>query len=372
MKIAFYYNLIIRGGVEAALRNLLQKLSVNADVYVVYSDARSDKDFLDELSNYATVTNDLSFADIVVECSIFQRSNIMCGYRIQWIHGCAIECHITTRYPADKYIAVSKEAARQYGGADVYKNELDSNIVSMANEKIKWDFDGLKLVTISRIAHMKGFDRMPALCRELERQKIPYQWLIVGRAFVSAYGDQVKQELKDYNVTFVGEKKNPYPYMKAADYVVQLSDAESFGLSTMEGQVLGTPSIITDYSASEILKGHAYMLDMDMSNVSDIVSRLNTKPTTMDYKGDIDKWNRLLNKEVTHGMIVKSTKRFKDIEASDIAGRDIIRKPNDKWECSDKRGKHLKQIGFVEIIEQATQKRLQEGTVEKRKAVRSK
>ena len=379
MKIAFFYSLIIRGGVETALRNLLQRLTVlDADIYVVYTNAKSDPEMLREISQYAKVVTELPYADIVVECSIFEWSDIMAGHRIHWIHGNAQEHGVTwkSRINADKYISVSEEAKRQFGRGEVLLNELDDRIYDLADEPIEWNYSGLRLVTVSRVSQLKGFERMPALCRELEAQSIDYEWIVVGGAFYQGYMDQVKKDLKHHNVRFIGQKPNPYPYLKAADFCVQLSDMESFGLSTMEGQVLGTPSIITDYTvANETLQGHALILDKDMGNVSDIVSQIKQgiRPKTRTYKGDADKWIELLQGiEVEHDMIVEVIKRYYDVELN----KKMM--PGAKFECTPKRAKQLMNvkhndntIQVVRIIEQATQKRIQEGTVEKRKAVRS-
>ena len=361
MRIAFYYPLVIRGGVEVALLNLLKTIhnKVKGDIFVVYTDKRSDHEILDEMSKYASVVRTMPYAEIVVECSIFSQSGIPASYRIQWIHGNAIECKITwkDRIKANTFVAVSEEAARQFGRKPlVFQNELDPDIHSKAKEPIKWDCAGLKLVTVSRIAHMKGFDRMPALCKELERQGVEYEWVVIGRGFSQAYEQTVRESLSDHNVLFLGEKKNPYPWLKAADYCVQLSDAESFGLSTMEAQVLGTPSIITNYTvAKETLSGNAHILEKDMSNVAVIVNRIHQIPPTRTHQGDSAKWIQLLNSvEVTHDMIVKATKKFLDMEESKRTGKQVFRRIGDTWECSKDRGNTLASAGFAAIIEQPT------------------
>ncbi len=361
MRIAFYYPLIIRGGVEIALLNLLKAIhgKVHGDIYVVYTDRRSDPEILNEMSKYAHVVREMPYSEIVVECSIFSQSGMPAGYRVQWIHGNAIECKITWKdhIVADKFIAVSQEAARQFGRSpDVFQNELDPDIQSKAKEPITWKNNGLKLVTVSRIAHMKGFDRMPALCEELERQGVAYEWIVIGRGFSQPYEQTVRESLANHNVRFLGEKKNPYPWLKAADYCVQLSDAESFGLSTMEGQTLGTPSIITNYTvARETLTGNAHILEKDMSNVAVVVNRIWQKPTTREHQGDSAKWINLLNTvEVKHEMIVKATRKFMDIEATNKVGKQVIRRSGDTWECSKERGDVLASNRFATIVEQPT------------------
>lgn len=355
--ITFFYPLIIRGGVEVALINLLKYMQgkIQGDLFVVYKDLRSDKTVLAEISKYAKVKTNMTYSDVVVECSIFRKSNIAAGYRIQWIHGCADDCHISWKknIVADKFIAVSKEAARQFGhGASVFRNELDPNIKTNAYP-LEWEFDGLKLVTVSRIAHQKGFERMPKLCQALTEAGVKFEWLVVGQGFDKAYEGRVKASLLRYPVKWVGEQRNPFPYLKEADFCVQLSDAESFGLSTMEGQVLGTPSIITEYATGqEFLNDNAFILKFDMSNVDEIVAKVaaGERPKTRTYKGDSAKWVKLLNStNPAPATPVVVIQRYFDLDL----GKTVHLKETHVMSMS--RAKTLIDKGLVALVEEANE-----------------
>jgi len=352
--IVFYYPLIIRGGVEVALRNLLQRLfgSVNGQLIVVYENGRSDGAILKELSQFAKVVrgaSQIDYADIVVECSIFHRSNIMAGKRIQWVH-CVVDENVYAHpnHDCDEYVAVSKASAEGFPKAKVFLNDLDAFIQSKAKERIDWKFGGLKLVTVSRIATVKGFDRIPRFCEELEAQGVKYEWIVVGRGFDQGFESRVKETLAKHNVNFVGELSNPYPYMKEADYLVQLSDSESFGLSVMEAQVLGTPSVLTDYKASnELLKGFSVILRRDMSNLTEVVRKLKEEspPPTREYTGDASKWINLLNEtNPDKGTVVKIIKRYHDIELNQVI------MPKTKRRTTKKRAGELVKAGVAIIL----------------------
>ena len=46
-------------------------------------------------------------------------------------------------------------------------------------------------------------------------------------------------------VILVGNKRNPYPYMKNADFLVHTSYVESQCLAVLEAMALGTPCVVT-------------------------------------------------------------------------------------------------------------------------------
>ena len=61
---------------------------------------------------------------------------------------------------------------------------------------------------------------------------------------------RIKEEQKLKNVIFMGAKKNPYPYIKASDYMILTSRYEGFPVVFNEAIVLNKP-IITTIEASD-------------------------------------------------------------------------------------------------------------------------
>lgn len=65
------------------------------------------------------------------------------------------------------------------------------------------------------------------------------------------YEEEVKQLNIEDRVTFIGKKKNPYPYMKKADYIILTSDYEGFPVIYLEAlalnkKVIGTINVSDD------------------------------------------------------------------------------------------------------------------------------
>ena len=69
---------------------------------------------------------------------------------------------------------------------------------------------------------------------------------------VEIYEQTIKKLFKNDNCTkMAGSKNNPYPYIKNADYLIQLSDHESWCLVITEAKKLGIPCIVTDFESSK-------------------------------------------------------------------------------------------------------------------------
>ena len=64
----------------------------------------------------------------------------------------------------------------------------------------------------------------------------------------------VDRKLEEY-ITFLGKKKNPYPYYKVSDCVVLTSDYEGYPVVFLESMILKTPIITTNVSDYEQIEG---------------------------------------------------------------------------------------------------------------------
>ena len=113
------------------------------------------------------------------------------------------------------------------------------------------------IVTVSRIDFeiQKNHQRIPEICRKLKDKGELFHWTIVGDG---PERDSLIRLIKENNleeeVTLVGAKSNPYPYIREADLFVLTSSWESYGMVIMEALILGTPVVAGDYPAlKEIL-----------------------------------------------------------------------------------------------------------------------
>ena len=141
----------------------------------------------------------------------------------------------------------------------VYYNHLPvSEIVEKANIPIGEVFakDKTCLLTVGRISPEKGQDMIPRVMKILLNKNLNVHWYIVGDgADRERIEKLVEQEnLREY-ITLLGNKTNPYPYMKSCDVYVQPSYTEGYALTIFETALFEKPIIATDVGgARELLK----------------------------------------------------------------------------------------------------------------------
>jgi len=116
---------------------------------------------------------------------------------------------------------------------------------------IEYDqFDGIKLLTIGRLANQKGYDIALDACRKLKEKGYIFKWYVLGKGPLES---EIKQYIQKYNLEehfiLLGVKSNPYPYIKNADIYVQTSRFEGFGLAIAEARMLNIPVVTTRFDA---------------------------------------------------------------------------------------------------------------------------
>lgn len=172
----------------------------------------------------------------------------------------------------DGIVAVSSDVARTFreafgtpdSGIRVIENVLDVSFVR--TEAARFDVGGemdagastLRLCSVGRLSHAKGFDLAIEACRILVETGLDVKWFLVGygpereslHAAVARYG------LEEHFV-MLGPKSNPYPYIAACDVYVQPSRYEGKAVTVREAQVLGRAVVVSPYptAASQLEDG---------------------------------------------------------------------------------------------------------------------
>lgn len=124
--------------------------------------------------------------------------------------------------------------------------KASANVISHPEGKVH-------LVTVARISNQqKRIDRIVNVCRKLINEGLnQFEWIIVGDGEDrQSLQNIVDNEHMDTVVKFVGLKKNPYPYMKAADAFVLSSLYEGLPMTVKEAQILGCPAFTTSFGAA--------------------------------------------------------------------------------------------------------------------------
>lgn len=169
------------------------------------------------------------------------------------------QCKYYDKY--EKIIAVSHSAKDVFLETfPKYKDKVeiiydinDFNLISkMADMENGYDdkFDGIRLLTIGRLANQKGYDMALEACKILKDKGIKFKWYALGKGPLKNEIEKYIKEndLQDY-FKLLGVKSNPYPYIKDAYIYVQTSRFEGFGLAIAEARMLNTPVVTTEFDA---------------------------------------------------------------------------------------------------------------------------
>ncbi|MCM3180820.1 glycosyltransferase [Cytobacillus horneckiae] len=140
------------------------------------------------------------------------------------------------------------------------------------------DYDGLRILTIGRLAQQKGYDMALEACKMLKEKGHKFRWYVLGKGPLEKV---IKEKIKEYNLIenfiLLGVKANPYPYIKNADIYVQTSRFEGFGLAIAEARMLNIPIVTTKFDAvfNQMIDGeNGLVVDMNGKAVYEGIVRL--------------------------------------------------------------------------------------------------
>ena len=157
----------------------------------------------------------------------------------------------------------------------------DFNLISkMANLENGYDdnFDGVRLLTIGRLANQKGYDMALEACKILKDKGIKFKWYALGKGPLK---DEIEKYIKENELqgyfNLLGVKSNPYPYIKDADIYVQTSRFEGFGLAIAEARMLNIPVVTTEFDAvyNQMVQGkNGLVVDIDSQSIANGILKL--------------------------------------------------------------------------------------------------
>ena len=154
--------------------------------------------------------------------------------------------------------------------------------------------DNFKILTVGRLASVKGYDLAVKAANLLKENKFKFKWFIIGEGperkeieeLIESYG--LKNE-----VILIGAKSNPYPYMKNCDLYVQTSRKEGFGLTVMEAKILKNVVVATNFDTiNELITDNfdGVVVDKDERSIYEGIKLLINNTSFYDeIKKNVDK-----------------------------------------------------------------------------------
>lgn len=205
----------------------------------------------------------------------FVMNKVRAKKKLLWIHNDMSICHWTGKYFTsdqaegdcyrrfDRVVCVSGTVAKSmeglFGPMDnlcvcynpIDTSEIDEKLTQPQPDRPKEPL----FVAVGRLADQKGFDRLLRICRRLNEKTGAYRVWILGdgedREKLTA--ELARGGLK--NVELLGNQPNPFPYMKAADWLICTSRHEGFNTALQEAVWVGVPILTMATSGTGELLG---------------------------------------------------------------------------------------------------------------------
>lgn len=183
------------------------------------------------------------------------------------------------------------------------------HIDSLANEPNEMDSSAKCIVSVGRLVELKGFHLCVDPCKRLVDEGYNVKWYVCGDG---PQRSELENIIKQYNVEknfiLLGNKNNPYTYIKSADICVQPSSYEGLGLVVYEEKYFKKPVVCTGIKANleMIADGeNGLAINRDSQSIYKAVKYLLDNPEIMTKLGRtpalnfVDKQTTLNNLEKT-------------------------------------------------------------------------
>ena len=306
----YNYDLYKIGGTETFLLNFC-KYYKDKNIIVMYKTGKPE--YVNLLHQYVEVCRDNSkehyTCDVLIMGNYFSGEiypRVKAKQKYQMIHADYSGMKkagwpISYSKPSDvKPICVSDVAAaglkREFG----YNSIVNYNILDKDLGKER----PLIFITLSRATREKGINRILTLCELFKKYHKPFLWLMCGTIAEQSENDTMRRISKIPEIVLIPPTPNNKALIATADYLVQLSDTESFCYSAYEALIMGKPVILSDFPGADkaVTDGeNGYIIPRDESKYDErLINKIFTKvPTNISYvdRCDYDLWEKILSGE---------------------------------------------------------------------------
>lgn len=176
----------------------------------------------------------------------------------------------------NKIIFVSNESKKGYESLinnnipkEVIHNYIDEKRIIESSKSFipkEIDKDSISFLSVSRLVSAKAIDRLTLVSKKLIEEGLKHKIYIIGEGPERKI---IEKLIESFNMedTFIllGEKENPYPYIKKCDYFLIPSLYEGFSIVGVEAIMLSKRIISTDTGAKEALKNYDNKLIVENS-----------------------------------------------------------------------------------------------------------
>lgn len=182
--------------------------------------------------------------------------------KIAWIHGRDSFPNIYPEFWGEQYCKFDRIACVSVGIQDCFTDQypatqgltsvlynlLDAErVIRLSEESVPCDMYETALLTVGRLAQVKGQIMIPATTRILLDAGYNIYWFLVGDGELrNSLEEKILEFRVQDRVILLGAKDNPYPYIKNCKIYVQPSFSEGYCTTTIEAKILCKPIVTTD------------------------------------------------------------------------------------------------------------------------------
>ena len=176
----------------------------------------------------------------------------------------------------------------------VCENFTDVDAIrNLAGTGISYPTDTVNFVSVCRLSEVKGLSRTIEALGELrDNGVVNFTWTIVGEGpEYEKLNIMIKEKQLTSKITLVGNKDNPYPYIKHASYFVLPSLHEAAPMVYGEAASLGVPIVSTETcSAIELVqeRGIGIVVPNNYNGLLQGLRKLIMNPNGIHIKNNMD------------------------------------------------------------------------------------
>lgn len=139
-------------------------------------------------------------------------------------------------------------------------------VITMENEFTQ--FLGIKFINIGRMSHEKDQLKLIDAFKNVHKKHQNTRLFILGDGILKQdLIERIKKLSLDDSVFLLGQKANPFPYLKQSDAFILSSNHEGQPMVLLESLTIGTPIIATDIVGNRSILGNRYGLLVENSCV---------------------------------------------------------------------------------------------------------
>lgn len=217
---------------------------------------------LDEVYDLA-----VAYAGPMEFITYFVRHKVKAIKKVQWIHFDIEKINFNAKFAKrhykrfDKIFVVSEEGKNKLVKSipqlkdkiDIFLNRVSPERLRKSSEENGFEdhYEGIRVLTVGRIAEEKGQDLCIEACKRLKEEGYNFRWYSIGDG---RYRVECEKLIERYGLQkefiFLGAKTNPYPYMKEADLYVQSSRHEGYCITLAEAKIFHKPIVTTCFTGA--------------------------------------------------------------------------------------------------------------------------